>query len=256
LIHEQAIVHPSAQIADGVEIGPFAVIGAHVEIGEGSWVGPHAVINGPTTIGKNNKIYQFASVGEVPQDKKYGGEDTRLEIGNDNIIREYVTISRGTVQDAGVTRIGHGNLLMAYCHIAHDCQVGNHTVFSNSTSLAGHVIVEDFVVFGGFTLVHQFCKIGTHCFSAMNSVISKDVPPYVRVSGHMARPYGLNAVGLERHGFSTETISQLRKAYKILYRSGLTLDKASSQLETMAEASSEVRLFCDFIKGSNRGIIR
>jgi UDP-N-acetylglucosamine acyltransferase len=192
----------------------------------------------------------------MPQDKKYGGEDTRLEIGDDNVIREFVTISRGTKQDADVTIIGNGNLLMAYCHVAHDCVVGNHTVFSNSTSLAGHVVVEDYVVFGGFTLVHQFCKIGTHSFSAMNSVISKDVPPFIRVSGHMAKPFGLNAVGLERSGFDAQTLSVLRQAYKILYRSGLTLDKAIKKLDETAGDSREIKQLIKFLKTSNRGIIR
>jgi UDP-N-acetylglucosamine acyltransferase len=214
------------------------------------------VINGPTTIGKNNKIYQFASIGEAPQDKKYAGEPTRLEIGDNNIIRESVTISRGTAQDSGVTRLGNDNLIMAYAHIAHDCQVGNSTVFANSTSLAGHVHVADYVIFGGFTLVHQFCKIGAYCFTAMGSAISKDVPPYLRVAGHMAKPYGLNSEGLKRRGFSPDAIAQLRDAYKILYRSSLTLEQATQRLSEKAEASKEIKYFLDFIKASGRGIIR
>jgi len=256
VIHPQAIVDPKAIIAPGVSIGAFSIIGADVIIEEGTWVGPHVVINGPTTIEKNNKIYQFASIGEAPQDKKYAGEPTRLEIGDNNIIRESVTISRGTAQDSGVTRLGNDNLIMAYAHIAHDCQVGNSTVFANSTSLAGHVHVADYVIFGGFTLVHQFCKIGAYCFTAMGSAISKDVPPYLRVAGHMAKPYGLNSEGLKRRGFSPDAIAQLRDAYKILYRSSLTLEQATQRLSEKAEASKEIKYFLDFIKASGRGIIR
>jgi len=256
VIHPQAIVDPKADIAPGAAIGPFSVIGADVVIDEGTWVGPHVVINGPTKIGKNNRIYQFASIGEVPQDKKYGGESTGLEIGDNNVIREYVTISRGTVQDASVTRLGSDNLIMAYAHIAHDCQVGNFTVFANSTSLAGHVHVEDYVIFGGFTLVHQFCKIGAYAFTAMGSTITKDVPPYVRVAGQMAQPYGLNLEGLKRRGFSSDTITQLRNAYKIVYRSGLTLEQAMQRLEESAKSLKEIRHFLEFIKASSRGIVR
>ena len=256
MIHPQAIIDPKAYIAAGVSIGPYSIIGPDVVIDEGTWIGPHVVINGPTKIGKNNKIYQFASIGEAPQDKKYAGEPTRLEIGDGNIIRESVTISRGTVQDEGITRVGNENLIMAYAHIAHDCQVGSFTVFANSTSLAGHVHVADYVIFGGFTLVHQFCKIGAYCFTAMGSAISKDVPPYLRVAGHMAKPYGLNSEGLKRRGFSAEAIAELRSAYKILYRSGLTLEQAVKDLTEKAESSEEVRQFLDFIKASRRGIIR
>lgn len=256
MIHPQAIIDPKADIAPGVSIGPFSIIGPDVVVDEGTWIGPHVVINGPTKIGKNNKIYQFASIGEGPQDKKYAGEPTRLEIGDGNIIRESVTISRGTVQDAGITRVGNENLIMAYAHIAHDCQVGSFTVFANSTSLAGHVHVADFVIFGGFTLVHQFCKIGAYCFTAMGSAISKDVPPYLRVAGHMAKPYGLNSEGLKRRGFSPDTIAELRSAYKILYRSSLTLEQAVQRLTEKAESSKEVKHFLDFINASGRGIIR
>jgi UDP-N-acetylglucosamine acyltransferase len=256
VIHPQAIVDPKADIAPGVSIGAFSIIGPDVVIDEGTWIGPHVVINGPTKIGKNNKIYQFSSIGEAPQDKKYAGEPTRLEIGDGNIIRESVTISRGTMQDSGVTRVGDENLIMAYAHIAHDCQVGNFTVFANSTSLAGHVHVADYVIFGGFTLVHQFCKIGAYCFTAMGSAISKDVPPYLRVAGHMAKPYGLNSEGLKRRGFSPDSIAELRSAYKILYRSSLTLEQATQRLNEKADASKEVKYFLDFIKTSARGIIR
>ena len=240
VIHPQAIIDPTAEIASGVTIGAFTIIGPNVTIDEGTWVGPHVVINGPTRIGKNNKIFQFASIGEAPQDKKYAGEPTRLEIGDNNIIRESVTISRGTTQDAGVTRVGNDNLIMAYAHIAHDCQVGNYTVFANSTSLAGHVHVEDYVIFGGFTLVHQFCKIGAYCFTAMGSAISK----------------GLNKEGLKRRGFSPEIIAELRGAYKTLYRSGLTLEQAVARLDEKAGQCKEIKRFLDFIKASDRGIVR
>lgn len=255
-IHPQAIIDPKAKIADDVSVGPFSVIGADVEIGQGTWIAPHVVINGPTTIGRDNKIYQFASIGDAPQDKKYAGEATRLEIGDRNVIRECCTISRGTVQDVGVTRLGNDNWIMAYVHIAHDCQVGNHTIFANSTTLAGHVIVEDFAILGGFTLVHQFCKVGSHCFTAMNSVISKDVPPYLMVSGHMAKPHGLNIEGLKRRGFSVDTLNALRKAYKILYRSGKTLEQAIVEIQQLAPENEELRCFTEFLQSVTRGIVR
>lgn len=255
-IHPQAIIDPKAKIADDVSVGPFSVIGADVEIGQGTWIAPHVVINGPTTIGRDNKIYQFASIGDAPQDKKYAGEATRLEIGDRNVIRECCTISRGTVQDVGVTRLGNDNWIMAYVHIAHDCQVGNHTIFANSATLAGHVIVEDFAILGGFTLVHQFCKVGSHCFTAMNSVISKDVPPYLMVSGHMAKPHGLNIEGLKRRGFSVDTLNVLRKAYKILYRSGKTLEQAIVEIQQLAPENEELRRFTGFLQSVTRGIVR
>ena len=256
MIHSQAIIDPAAKLADNVSVGPFSVIGADVEIGEGSVIGSHVVIEGPTRIGRDNKIYSFASVGGDPQDKKYSGEPTSLEIGDRNVIREYCTISRGTVQDVGVTRLGNDNWIMAYVHIAHDCQIGNDTIFANSTTLAGHVEVENYAILGGFTLVHQFCKIGAHCFTAMNSVISKDVPPFLMVSGHMAKPYGLNSEGLKRRGVSSETLSQLRKAYRILYRSGHTLEQAIEEISAMAQDCPEVGQFHTFLKGVTRGIIR
>jgi UDP-N-acetylglucosamine acyltransferase len=200
LIDPRAVVDPRAQLAEDVSVGPYAVIGADVQIGAGSWVGPHAVINGPTRIGRNNRIFQFASIGEAPQDKKYRGEPTRLEIGDGNTIREFVTINRGTAQDEGVTRIGDDNWIMAYVHIAHDCEIGSHTIFANNASLAGHVRIEDYVILGGFTLVHQFCALGVHSFTAFSTGIAKDVPPYVMVSGFSAEPHGLNTGGLEAEG--------------------------------------------------------
>ncbi|MCF6255688.1 MAG: acyl-ACP--UDP-N-acetylglucosamine O-acyltransferase [Gammaproteobacteria bacterium] len=256
MIHSQAIIDPDAHLAKDVSVGPFSVIGAGVEIGEGTVIDSHVVINGPTRIGRDNKIYSFAAIGGDPQDKKYAGEATELEIGDRNVIREYCTISRGTTQDVGITRIGNDNWIMATVHIAHDCQIGNHTIFANSTTLAGHVIIEDYVILGGFTLVHQFCKVGTHCFTGMNSVISKDVLPFLMVSGHMAKPHGLNTEGLKRRGFSSDALSQLRKAYKIIYRSGNTLTQAVSQLEPMAENCDEVAQLLMFIKASTRGIVR
>ena len=256
MIHSQAVIDSSAKIANGVTVGAFSIIGAHVEIGEGTEVGSHVVINGPTVIGRENKIYSFASIGCDPQDKKYTGEKTRLEIGDRNVIREYCTISRGTVQDAGITRIGNDNWIMAYVHIAHDCQIGSNTIFSNSASLAGHVTIEDYAILGGFTLVHQFCKVGAHCFTAMNSVISKDVLPFTMISGHMAKPHGLNVEGLKRRGFSSESLSQLRKAYKIIYRSGLTLEQATDELKVMANECAEVAQLLGFIEKVTRGIVR
>lgn len=256
MIHSTAIVDNSALISDDVSIGPYSIIGREVEIESGCVIGPHVVINGPTKIGRQNRIYQFASIGEDPQDKKYAGEPTRLEIGNNNVIREYCTISRGTVQDSGITRVGDENWIMAYVHIAHDCQIGNQTIFSNNASLAGHVNVQDHAILGGFTLVHQFCTIGAHCFTAMNSVISKDVPPFVMVSGHMAKPHGLNTEGLKRRGFSSETISALKKAYKILYRSGLTTEQAIEQMYDLSKDSKEVGQMIEFLKGVSRGVLR
>ncbi len=256
MIHSQAIIDPDARLAKDVSVGPFSVIGAGVEIGEGTVIDSHVVINGPSRIGRENKIYSFAAIGGDPQDKKYAGEATELEIGDRNVIREYCTISRGTAQDVGITRIGNDNWIMATVHIAHDCQIGDHTIFANSTTLAGHVIIEDYVILGGFTLVHQFCKVGTHCFTGMNSVISKDVLPFLMVSGHMAKPHGLNTEGLKRRGFSSDALSQLRKAYKIIYRSGNTLVQAVTQLEPMAENCDEIAQLLMFIKGSTRGIVR
>jgi UDP-N-acetylglucosamine acyltransferase len=256
LIHPTAVVDPKARLASQVEVSPYAIIGADVELGEGTWVGPHAVLRGPTRIGKNNKIFQFCSIGDDPQDKKYGGERTHLEIGDGNVIREYCTINRGTVQDAGVTRVGDGNWIMAYVHIAHDCQVGNHTVFANNASLAGHVRVGDYAILGGFTVVHQFCAIGTHSFSALGSIIWKDVPPYVTVSGYPAAPYGLNTEGLSRIGMTRETVTLLRRSYKVLYKQGLTLEQAMGQLREMAPGSDELQVLLSFLETAKRGIVR
>ena len=256
MIHSAAIVHPGARIADGVEIGPYSIIGPHVEIGPGCWIGPHVVISGHTRFGANNRVYQFNSIGEVPQDKKYGGEPTRLEIGDNNTIREFCTFNCGTVQDAGVTRIGSDNWIMAYVHLAHDCQIGNHTIFANNAQLAGHVHVGDYAILGGFTEVHQFCRIGAHSLSALGSVILQDVPPYVLVSGNTARPFGINAEGLKRRGFAPAVNTRLKRAYKTLYKSGLPLAGAREELARAAQSAPDVKLMLDFIERSERSLIR
>ena len=255
-IHPTAIIDPSAKIGVGGSIGPYSVIGPDVVIGDECWIGPHVVINGPTTIGRENKIFQFASVGEVPQDLKFEGEETRLEIGDRNTIREFATINRGTGVGGSVTRIGNDNLLMAYIHIAHDCIVGNNVILSNNASLAGHVTVRDHVILGGFTLVHQFCVIGQHVFAGMGSAIAKDVPPYLIVTGAPAAPHGLNKVGLKRRGFSDEQLRQLSRAYKVLYRQGLSLEDAKSELQNMGDGDENVRLFSEFLQHTTRSVIR
>jgi UDP-N-acetylglucosamine acyltransferase len=256
LIHSTAIIDPSAELASDVSVGPYTIIGEGVQIDSGTTIGPHAVIKGPTRIGKNNRIFQFGSIGEDPQDKKYRGEITRLEIGDGNTIREYATIHRGTVQDQGITRIGNGNLLMAYTHVAHDCVVGNHVIMANAASLAGHVHVDDYAILGGFSLVHQFCRIGQYSFSAMGSVINRDILPYVMVGGSPTKPHGINNVGMERQGFSPESIRQIRKAYKIIYKSGLKLDEALQSLLEMSAETPEVLRLVEFLQQTGRSIIR
>ncbi len=254
MIHNTAIIDPSAKIANDVHIGPYSVIGPNVEIGEGTWIGPHVVIQGPCRIGAHNKIYQFSSVGEAPQDLKFKGEETFLEMGDRNIVREFCTINRGTAQDNSMTRIGNDNLFMAYVHIAHDCVIGNHNIFANNASLAGHVILEDYITLGGFSGVFQFCRIGSHSFIATNSVVIKDVPPFVKVSGYYAKPFGLNTVGLQRRGFSDDTILQLRRAYKVIYRNSLTVPQALEELQKVS--CPEVSQMAQFISLSNAGIVR
>lgn len=255
-IHKSAIIDPSAILADGAEIGPFCVIGAGVEIGEGTVVGAHCVIEGPTTIGRHNRIHPHSVIGGEPQDKKYAGEPTRLEIGDHNTIREFATINRGTTQDGGLTRIGNHNWIMAYVHIAHDCVVGDRTIFANAASLAGHVRVDDWVILGGFTLVHQFCQIGAHAFTSMGSIVNRDVPPYVMVAGNFAEPKGINSEGLKRRGYDTDRIMSIRRAYKTLYKAGLPLAEARDQLESAAHAAPDVRLMLEFIDRSERSLIR
>jgi len=255
-LHPTAVVAPGARLAQGVTVGPYCVIGSEVEVGEETWLGSHVVLDGRMRIGRRNRIFHFASLGAPPQDKKYGDEPTSVEIGDGNTIREYVTISRGTAQDVGVTRLGNDNWIMAYCHIAHDCQIANHTIFANGVQLAGHVTVGDWVIFGGMTLVHQFVLVGAHAFTGMGSSLSQDVPPYVMAAGPMARPIGINAEGLKRRGFTPEAIAGLKKAYRTLYRSGLGLEEAKRELEAQAKECSPVRDILDFVARSKRGVIR
>ncbi len=256
MIHPSAIIDDLAGVAEGVSVGPFCVIGPKVEIGAGTVIGPHVVIRGPTRIGRENRIFQFASIGEDPQDKKYQGEITRLEIGDRNVIREYSTVHRGTIQDKAVTRIGDDNLLMAYTHVAHDCVIGNGVIMANGASLAGHVTVDDCAILGGFSLVHQFCRIGRYSFSGMGSVISRDIPPYVMVGGSPTRPRGINSVGMERRGFDADSILQIKRAFKLIYKSRLKLEEAIESLASMAEQSTEVLPLLEFLKQSGRSIIR
>ncbi len=256
MIDPRAVVHPRARLAASVEVGPFTVIGAGVEIDTGTWIGPHVVINGPARIGKGNRIFQFASVGDIPQDKKYQGETTELVIGDRNTIREYCTINRGTRNGHGATTIGNANWIMAYVHIAHDCRIGDHTVFSNGATLAGHVDVEDYATLGGFTLVHQFCRIGTHAFCGMGTALNRDLPPYVLASGNLAEPHGINKVGLKRHGFSVETIQALHKAYLLLIKARQRRPDHARQLEDLCGAYPEVARMVAFVNDSSRGIVR
>lgn len=256
MIDPRAVIDPAAQLDEGVSVGPFAVIGAGVHIGAGTSIGPHVVIKGPTRIGRDNRIFQFTSIGEDPQDKKYAGEQTFLEIGDRNQIREFATIHRGTVQDASLTSIGSDNLLMAYCHVAHDCRIGNHTIMANAASLGGHVYIDDWAILGGFSIVHQFCRIGQHCFTAMGSAVAKDVPPYVMVGGHPARPRGINSEGLRRRAFSAEQIATIKRAYKTLYTSGLPLAAARAQIEAAAADNAELRVMAGFLAVSERSIVR
>jgi len=256
LIDARAVVAATARIDDDVTIGPYAVIGEDVEIGAGTRVDAHAVIRGPTTIGRDNHIFQFASVGDDPQDKKYRGEPTRLVIGNGNTIREFCTINRGTVQDEGVTRIGDDNWIMAYSHIAHDCVVGSHTIFANNASIAGHVHVGDYAILGGFTAVHQFCRLGESCLTSMFSYVTKDVPAFVIVSGRPVEPRGVNAEGLKRRGFSPEDIRTVREAYRIVYRQGLTLEDAIDTLETRLGSEPVIEPFVGSLKRGSRGLVR
>ncbi|HYL23834.1 MAG TPA: acyl-ACP--UDP-N-acetylglucosamine O-acyltransferase [Burkholderiales bacterium] len=255
-VHPSAIVDRTARLGDGVTIGPFSVIGPHAEIGDGTWIGAHVVLDGQIRIGRNNRIFHFASLGAPPQDKKYQGEDTAVEIGDDNTIREYVTINRGTALDVGVTRVGNHNWVMAYVHFAHDVQIGSHTIFANACQLAGHVTVGDWAIFGATTLVHQFVHIGAHAFTGMGTYLPRDLPPFVTAAGNMARPYGINSEGLRRRGFTAEAIAGLKRAYRTLYRSGLGLEEARRELEAQVAACPPVRELLQFIDRSKRGIIR
>jgi len=256
MIHPTAIVHRSARLASDVEVGAYSVIGEHVEVGEGSTIGSHVVLDGHTRIGRRNTIWHFVSIGAPPQDKKYKGEPTGVEIGDRNTFREFCTINRGTTQDAGVTRIGNDNWIMAYVHFAHDCQIGNNAIFANLAQIAGHVSVGDWAILGGNTQAHQFVQIGAHSFTGMGTYLAQDLPPYVTAAGNMAKPFGINKEGLKRRGFSPETIAGLKRAYKTLYRKGLTLEHAVGELKAQAAACPEVQPMLDFIARSKRGIIR
>ena len=256
LVHSTAIIDPDAKLADRVEVGAYSIIGPHVEIGADTRIGPHVVIHGHTRIGKNNRIFQFSSLGEQPQDKKYAGEPTRLEIGDGNTIREFCTLNTGTAQDVGVTRLGNDNWIMAYVHLAHDCQVGNHTIFANNAQLAGHVQVGDYAILGGFTGVHQFCHVGAHSMTAVGTVLLQDLPPYVTAAGNTAQPHGINAEGLKRRGFSAEAVTHIKRAYKTLYKSGLTLEQARQALASQSAEVPELLPLLEFLDASTRGIIR
>jgi len=256
MIDARAVVSPQARIAADVSVGPFSVIGPDVEIGAGTWVGPHVVLNGPTRIGEGNKLFQFCSIGDVPQDKKYKGESTRLEIGDRNVFREFCTVSRGTIQDKGVTRIGNDNLFMAYTHVAHDCVLGNQIIMANCATLGGHVHIEDWAIMGGLSAAHQFSKIGTHAFIANNTAVTRDVPPYVMAVGQPAEPHSVNTEGLKRRGFTEEQMRNIKHAYRLLYRSGLKLNDAIAELESYAAGKPELTCFVEFIKHTSRSIVR
>jgi UDP-N-acetylglucosamine acyltransferase len=255
-IHSTAIIDSKAALDSSVGVGAYSIIGAGVKVGADTRIGSHVVLKGSTTIGKNNQIFQFSSLGEQPQDKKYAGEPTTLEIGDNNTIREFCTFNRGTIQDKGATRIGNDNWIMAYVHIAHDCQIGNHTIMANNSSLAGHVDIHDYAILGGFTLIHQFCKVGAHVITAVNTVVFKDIPPYITAAGYDAKPHGINAEGLKRRGFSAESILQIKRAYKALYRNSLTLEEAKVELAEMQKSCNEIKLLTDFLNVSTRGIVR
>src|SRR6266446_5382451 len=256
MIHPTAIVHEDAKLAPDVEVGPFSIIGAHVEMGAGTSIGAHTVIAGHTRIGANNRIFHHVVLGEIPQDKKYAGEHTRLEIGSANTIREFCTFHIGTMQDAGLTRLGDDNWIMAYVHLAHDCIVGSHTILANCAQLAGHVHVGDYAIIGGMTGVHQFCRIGAHAMTGASTVVLADVPPYVTAMGNTAEPRGINSEGLRRRGFGAEVINNIRRAYKTLYKSGLALDEAKRALQEQATACRELAILVDFLDASKRSIIR
>ena len=256
MIHPTAIVHPGAKLGERVEVGAYSIIGEHVEIDDGTRIGPHVVVEGHTRIGRDNEIFQFCSIGAAPQDKKYDDEPTRLEIGDRNTIREFCSFNVGTAQDAGATRMGNDNWIMAYVHVAHDCQVGDHTIFANNATLAGHVHVGDWAILGGFTGVHQFVRVGAHSFCGVGTVLLQDLPPYVTVAGNPAKPHGINSEGLRRRGYSPDAIAAVKRAYRALYRSGLSLDDARARVVEIAAEVPEVLPFERFLAASTRGIVR
>lgn len=255
-IHSTAIIDPKAELDSSVTVGAYSVIGANVKVDAGTTIASHVVLQGSTTVGKNNQIFQFSSLGEAPQDKKYRNEPTSLEIGDNNTIREFCTFNRGTIQDKGVTKIGNDNWVMAYVHIAHDCTIGNNTILANNSSLAGHVDIHDYAILGGFTLIHQFCKVGAHVITAVGSVVFKDIPPYVTAAGYDAKPHGINSEGLKRRGFSLDSVTQIKRAYKALYRNGLSLEEAKIELSNMQKDCHEITMLSDFLTVSTRGIVR
>jgi len=255
-IHPTALVDAGARIADDVEIGAYSIVGSDVTIGPGTRIGPHAIITGRTTLGARNRIFQFASVGDIPQDRKYGGEPTTTTLGDENVIREFVTIHAGTAQDRGATSIGNGNWFLAYTHVAHDCVVGNFTTFSNNAQIAGHVTIGDWVVLGAYAGVHQFCRIGAHAMLAAGAIVLQDVPPYVTAAGYPAKPAGTNSEGLRRRGYSASDIATVRRAYKTLYRNGLSLEDAREALAAAARDTPLLAPLVEFIAGSVRGIVR
>jgi UDP-N-acetylglucosamine acyltransferase len=256
LIHPTAIIDPSAELSADVEVGAYCVIQGQVKIGASTKIGPHVFIGQHTTIGSRNKIFQFSSIGDEPQDKKYKNEPTTLEIGDDNTIREFCTLNRGTVQDAGVTKVGNHNWIMAYVHIAHDCIVGNNVIFANNAQLAGHVKVEDFAILGGYTGAHQFCRIGAHSITAIGTILLQDLPPYVMASGEKAKPHGINSEGLKRRGFSKDAILEIKRAYKTLYKSGHSFEEAKTIINQQAVNHPELKALSDFLSISGRGVIR
>jgi UDP-N-acetylglucosamine acyltransferase len=256
MIHATAIVDPAAKVAPGVEIGAYSIVGPDVEIGEGTVIGPHVVIEGATRIGRDNRIFQFASIGAIPQDKKFGGEKSALVIGDRNLIREFVTLNRGTGEGGGATRIGNDNWIMAYVHVAHDCTVGNHTIFSNNATLAGHVTIEDYVILSGFAGVHQFCRIGAHAFVGMGCLVNGDVPPFVMIAADYGRPRGINAEGLKRRGFDADRVAAIKRAYRTLYMGARPLDEAKRELGEQAASSDDVAEMLAFIEKSERALVR
>ena len=256
MIHPTAIVDASARLDASVAVGAYSIIGPDVDIGAGSWIGPHVVIHGPTRIGRENRIFQFCSLGDAPQHVGYQGEPTRLTIGDRNTIREYCTLNRGTVEGGGETVVGDDNFIMAYCHVAHDCRIGQRTVFANASSLAGHVHIGDYAFLGGFTLIHQYCRVGAHCMTGVNTTLFKDVPPFVTVAGQGGTPHGINVRGLRRRGFDEATVLAIKRAYKTVYLSDLRLEQALEEIERAEPSSAELARFVEFIKSSKRGIVR